>query len=152
MGHSRIQLRIVSLLSPAQKHRPRICCLRGQKIFCRLGQILRQPSVHDGEDIPCLVPAIQRLLLQGIEEFIPIIDPGGLHQYPIKAAHTHGDQLRLEAASVAVLVAAARDHLQLAVFSLQILEQHQIHVDCSEIIFQYSDMISLFYQPSGIGA
>ena len=97
-------------------------------------------SVHDGDHIFYPVPAVQRLLPQSVKKFIHIENAGGLHQHPVVTAHAHRDKLRLEASPVTVLIAAPGNHLQLAMLSLQILEQHHVHVNCTEIILQNPDI------------
>ena len=58
--------------------------------------------------------------MQGIKKFVHIEDAGRLDQDTVIAAHSHGNQLRLESPAVAVTVAAARYHFQLAVIAAQI--------------------------------
>jgi len=90
--------------------------------------------------------------VKDIKEFIHIKDPRWLYQYPIVSAHTHCDQLCLEAAAVAVCITASGDGLQSTVFAQNILQEHGVYIDGTEVVFQNADVHALFQKIGGIFA
>ena len=152
MGFCPLLLRVRGQLTAAQEDTARPRTLGSEDIFCLRGKHLRQKGIHDGDDIAQLIPAVQRLVPQHVEELVHVKDAAGLHDDPLKAPHGHGDELRPHPALVGVAVAAAADGLQLHALGLEVLQQHGVHVHRAEVVFQHTDFDVLPGPPCRVSA
>ena len=152
MGLCSLLLPVRGQLAAAQQDLARPCALGGEDIFRLRREGLRQQSVHDGDDIPQLIPAVQRLVPQHVEELVHVEDAAGFHDDPFKAPHGHRDELRPHPALMGVAVAAAADGLDLDPHRLQILKQHGVHIHRAEVVFQHADPDALPSPPRCISA
>ena len=152
MGFCPLLLRVRGQLTAAQEDTARPCTLGSEDIFCLRGKRLRQKSIHDGDDIAQLIPAVQRLVPQHVEELVHVKDAAGLHDDPLKAPHGHGDELCPHPALMGVAVAAAADGLQLHALGLQVLQEHGVHVHRAEVVFQHTDFDALPGPPCRVSA
>ena len=56
--------------------------------------------------------------MQHVKELVHVVDSRRLHEHAVIPAHSHGDQLGAEPSAVRLRIAAAGDHLQLALLPL----------------------------------
>ena len=90
-----------------------------------------------------LIPPVDGLLVQQIKKLIRVKYAGRLDDHPVKSAHRHRNQFRPEPPHMAVIVATAGDHLQLAALLLQIIKEEHVDIHCAVIIFEHGGLISL---------
>ena len=136
----------VGQLAPAEHHPSCVGRLGRQDIIGLRREGLRQQRIYDGDDIAQLIPPVQRVVPQDIEELIHVKNAARLHEHPVKAAHRHGDELGAHPALVGVAVAPAADRLDLAVVAQKVLHQHGVHVHGTEVVFQNADIVPMFHQ------
>ena len=126
----------ITLLPPAQDNDAGAGGLGDEQVLGLLRELLRQVRIHDGDQGPRRVHAAKGLLGQNVKKLIRVKDTGRLHDHTVIAGHGHGDQFGLKAPPVRQDPVAADDHLHLAVFPHQILEQDHIDIDGTVIVFQ----------------
>ena len=143
MGHGSFTLAGHCQLTAAEQHCPGIGALRRQDIIGLRRELFRQQGVHNGDHIPQLIPAVQRVIPQHVKKLVHIKNAAGLHQHPGKTPHGHGDELGAHPALVGVTVTPAADRLDLAPQFQQVLYQHGVHIHRAKIVFQDADTFPL---------
>ena len=143
VGHGSFTLAGFGQLAAAQQHKARVGALGGQDIIRLRRELFRQQSVHNGDHIPQLIPAVQRVVPQHVKKLVHIKNAAGLHQHPGKTPHGHGDELGAHPALVGVTVTPAADRLDLAPQFQQVLYQHGVHIHRAKIVFQDADTFPL---------
>ena len=147
-----LHVRSVGQLAPAEHHPPCVGRLGRQDIIGLRREGLRQQRIHDGDDIAQLIPPVQRVVPQDIEELIHVKNAARLHEHPVKAAHRHGDELGAHPALVGVAVAAAADGLHITAGAQHLLHQHGVHVHRAKVVFQNAHLMPLLYKVPHIPA
>ena len=124
--------------------------LGSEQIFHLVGKSILQLCIYNREDVAYSEPVVKRRLIKGVKELIHIKNTRRLHYNTVKVLHTEGDELGLETALVAVGVAAARYHFQLAAVAFKVLEYHHININSTEVIFENGDLLAAVDKVAGI--
>ena len=89
---------------------------------------------------------------EGSKEYLSIYikNTARLNNDPVKALHGQRDQFGAHPALVGIAVAPAADAFHIAMVAQNILQQHNIHIDCAKVIFQNADIPALLNHIAGI--